>query len=136
MRCVAPATLFLAIVAAAGTACGPRRVTLPTGAGTPAADYAPIFDAATARCRAVRTLTADLALSGSAGRQRVRGHLLAGFAPGALRLEGVAPFGGPVFIFAADNGRGTLLLPRDRRVLAPESASPADVLNALAGVPL
>jgi hypothetical protein len=82
----------------------------------------------------VRTLTADLGLSGSTGRQKVRAHVLAGFAPGALRLEGVAPFGGPAFILVAEDGRGTLLLPRDRRVLT--SAPPADILEALVGVSL
>jgi hypothetical protein len=60
--------------------------------------------------------------------------VLAGFAPGALRLEGVAPFGGPAFILVAEEGRGTLLLPRDHRVLA--SAPPADILQALVGVSL
>src|SRR6202011_513623 len=92
------AALALVLVAMACVGCGPPRVTLPTGARPPRPDYSPIFSAATASCRDVRTLTADLSLSGSAGRQRLRGHVIAGFAPGALRLEGVAPFGGPVFI--------------------------------------
>jgi hypothetical protein len=122
------------MAAMACVSCGPPRVTLPSGTGQPLLDYEPIFGAATASCRDVRTLTADLSLSGSAGRQRLRGHVIAGFAPGALRLEGVAPFGGPVFILVAENGNGTLLLPRDRRVLP--SAPPADILDALAGVAL
>jgi len=122
------------MAAMACVSCGPPRVTLPSGTGQPRADYEPIFGAATASCRDVRTLTADLSLSGSAGRQRLRGHVIAGFAPGALRLEGVAPFGGPVFILVAENGQGTLLLPRDHRVL--QSAPPADILDALAGVAL
>jgi hypothetical protein len=122
------------MAAMACVSCGPPRVTLPSGTGQPLLDYEPIFGAATASCRDVRTLTADLSLSGSAGRQRLRGHVIAGFAPGALRLEGVAPFGGPVFILVAENGQGTLLLPRDRRVL--QSAPPADILDALAGVAL
>ena len=134
MRFAAPAALSCFILAMAAPACGPRRVVLPTGAGTPTADYAPSFNLATASCRNVRSLTADLALSGRAGRQKIRGHVLAGFAPGALRLEGVAPFGGPVFILVADAGGGTLLLPRDRRVL--QSASPAEILQALVGVRL
>jgi hypothetical protein len=73
-------------------------------------------------------------LSGQVGQQRLRGHVLAGFAPGALRLEAVAPFGSPAFILTADGSRGTLLLPRDRRVL--EGTPPEDILNALIGVPL
>lgn len=110
------------------------RVTLPAGPGAVRADYAPIFAAATASCREVRTFTADLGLSGRTGPQKVRGHVLAGFAPSALRLEGVAPFGGPVFILVAEDGRGTLLLTRDHRALM--SAPPADILQALVGVSL
>jgi hypothetical protein len=64
----------------------------------------------------------------------LRGRALAGFVPGALRLEAVAPFGSPAFILAADGSRGTLLLPRDRRIL--QDAAPEDILNALIGVPL
>ena len=60
--------------------------------------------------------------------------MLAGFAPAALRLEGVAPFGAPVFILAAERGQGTLLLPRDRRVVS--SAPPEEILEALVGVKL
>jgi hypothetical protein len=92
------------------------------------------FSAAVAYCRTVGTLQAELNLSGQVGQQRLRGRVLAGFAPGALRLEGVAPFGSPAFILAADGPRGTLLLPRDRRVL--QDTPPEDILNALIGVPL
>jgi hypothetical protein len=82
----------------------------------------------------VTTLQAELNLSGKAGRQTVRGRALAGFAPGALRLEALAPFGSPAFILVADESRGTLLLPRDRRIL--QNVAPEDILNALIGVPL
>jgi hypothetical protein len=138
-RAAQPALLAAAtlIIAIGGAACAPPglpRIVLPTGSGAPRADYAEIFAEATSGCRAIHSLTADLALSGSAGRQRLGGHVLAGFAPGALRLEGVAPFGGPVFILASENGRGTLVLPRERR--AVESAAPADILEALVGVRL
>ena len=88
-----------------------------------------------AGCAAVRTLTAEMALSGRAGRQRLRGRVLAGFArPASMRLEGVAPFGSPAFILVARTGDGTLLLPRDDRVL--RGAKPEDILGALAGVTL
>ena len=60
--------------------------------------------------------------------------MLAGFGAGALRLEGVAPFGAPVFILVGVKDRGTLLLPRDRRVL--DGAAPGDILKALIGVDL
>jgi hypothetical protein len=51
-----------------------------------------------------------------------------------LRLEGVAPFGAPVFILVADGTRGTLLLSRDRRVV--RDADVADILEALIGLRL
>jgi hypothetical protein len=51
-----------------------------------------------------------------------------------VRLEGVAPFGAPLFILAARQEIATLLLPRDRRVL--RGASVADVLERLTGLPL
>ena len=116
------------------TACGPRRVTLPSGSGTPAADYAPALAAAQAACEKVTTLQAQLGLSGRAAGQRIRGRVHAGLAPGALRLEGVAPFGSPVFILVADGARGTLLLLRDRRVLL--DAPPEAILDALVGIRL
>ena len=62
-------------------------------------------------------MQAELGLSGRAAGQRMRGRVLAGLVPGALRLEGVAPFGAPVFILVADGMRGTLLLSRERRVV-------------------
>jgi hypothetical protein len=83
----------------------------------------------------VRVLTAEIAVSGHVGGGRLRGHMLAGVAaPDSLRLEGEAPFGRPLFVLVARGGRGTLLLPRDGRVLA--DAHPAELLDALAGVSL
>ena len=79
-------------------------------------------------------MQAELGLSGRAAGQRLRGRVLAGLVPGALRLEGVAPFGGPVFILVADGQRGTLLLSRDRRVV--RDAPPEEILNALIGLRL
>lgn len=54
--------------------------------------------------------------------------------PGALRIEALAPFGAPVFVFIAQDDRATLLLPRDRQVVRDER--PADVLYALTGLAL
>jgi len=83
----------------------------------------------------VRTLTAELALSGRAGRQKLRGRVVAGFArPSSMRLEGVAPFGPPAFILAARGDTAVLLLPRDSRVL--RGARAEDILGALTGVTL
>jgi hypothetical protein len=116
------------------TACGPRRVALPSGPGTPAPGYAQALAGARASCENVRTLQGELALSGRAVGQRLRGRIHAGFAQGALRLEGVAPFGSPVFILVASGAKGTLLLLRDRRVL--QDAPPEEILNALVGISL
>jgi len=111
-------------------------MTLPTGPGTPVsvADAAARLDQATAVCRTVRTLTAEIAVSGSAGTRRLRGRLSAGLsAPASAYLEAVAPFGPPLFIFAATGDDATLLLPRDNRVL--QHGRPDAVLEATAGVP-
>ncbi|HKY21741.1 MAG TPA: hypothetical protein VJM31_11025 [Vicinamibacterales bacterium] len=116
------------------TACGPRRVAVPSGPGTPAVDYTRALIDARAACEGVRTLQAELGLSGHAAEQRMRGRIHSGFVPGALRLEGVAPFGSPVFILVADGPKGTLLLLRDRRVL--QDAPPEEILNALVGIRL
>ena len=67
--------------------------------------------------------------------QRLRGRVQAGLTtPAAVRLEAPAPFGAPLFILAAPNERGTLLLPRDHRVIRDTSVR--DVLGALAGIEL
>jgi hypothetical protein len=96
---------------------------------------AAIGSRAFARCASVGTLTAEIGVSGRAGRQKLRARLLAGFAaPDAIRLEAVAPFGSPGFILVARDAAATLLLPRDDRVLT--GAPAADILEALAGLAL
>lgn len=108
---------------------------LPAGPGTPAADGAGAVDSATNACRQVTSITAEIGVSGSVGGRGLRARLLAGLAaPSSARLEAVAPFGQPAFFFVARDNQATLLLPRDRRVL--EHGRPADVLAAVAGVPL
>ncbi len=80
-------------------------------------------------------MTAELALAGRAGDQRLRGRVVAGFErPASMRLEGVAPFGPPAFILAARGNMAVLLLPRDDRVLKGERAE--EMLGALTGVAL
>jgi hypothetical protein len=107
---------------------------LPTGAGTPAPDPA-AFQDATAACRTVSSITGEIGISGSVEGRRLRARVLAGLAsPESVRLEAVAPFGQPFFIFVARSGNATLLLPRDGRVL--ERGSPQAVLEAIAAVPL
>ena len=123
--CVLPALLVLA-------SCGPRPLTLPTGDATLLSDPAPLL-AALAHCGQASTITAEIGLSGRAAGQRIRGTLHAGFAPpDSVRLEAVAPFGGPIFVLAGGGGRATLLLPRDDRVL--HDADPAAILEALSGL--
>ena len=116
-------------------ACGPKRLTLPTDAGSPMPDLQAIHDGVSRACRGARTLTAELALSGHAGQTRLRGRVVAGFErPASMRLEGLAPLGSPAFILVARGGETTLLIPREERVV--RGASPEDVLGALTGVAL
>lgn len=115
--------------------CAARRLTLPADAGSPFADFAQVHAQVSMACASVRTLTAELSLTGHAGGQRLRGRVLAGFErPMSMRLEGVAPFGPPAFILAASGNMATLLLPRDERVLRSTRAE--DILEALTGVRL
>jgi hypothetical protein len=116
-------------------ACGPKRLTLPTDAGSPLPDLQAMHDSVSRACRGARTLTAELSLSGHAGQTRLRGRVVAGFErPASMRLEGLAPLGSPAFILVARGGETTLLIPREERVV--RGASPEDVLGALTGVAL
>jgi len=83
----------------------------------------------------VRTLTAEAGVSGKVGGERVRGRMTIGVAaPASARIEAVAPFGAPIFIFTAVDNDATLLLTRENRVL---EHGPSDrVLEAVAGVPM
>jgi hypothetical protein len=129
-----PALAVLVTAALCCAACAPL-MKLPSGAGTPIADGAEAVREATTACRAVSTITAEIAVTGSIGGRGLRARLLAGLAAPALaRLEAVAPFGPPLFFFVARDGDATLLLPRDDRVL--EHGRPEAVLEAVAAVPL
>jgi hypothetical protein len=131
-----PLLFILLFAAGAGVgACAPRTLQLPSGDGEAFPGYQRAFDEASRGCRGVRSLSAELAISGRAGSERLRGRVLAGVAtPGRLRLEAAAPFGPPVFILVASGASATLLLPRDNRVLTGEPASA--VLGALVGLEL
>jgi hypothetical protein len=127
----------LTILATLAAACRPSLMTLPSGGATAVAPAvaAAALAQATSGCAAVQTLTAELAVNGSAGERRLRGRLLGGVAaPASVRLEALAPFGQPIFIFVAMGDQATLLLPRDGRVL--QGGRPDAVLEAVAGVPL
>jgi outer membrane lipoprotein-sorting protein len=115
--------------------CGaPALMKLPSGSGAPVSDVNEALAEATAACEQVRTLSAEVAVTGTLRGRKVRGRLLVGFsAPASARIEAVAPFGPPLFFFAAVNDEGTLLLPRDDRYLTRAPA--AALLEAVAGVP-
>lgn len=133
MTRAATAAVVAAIVLVAG--CAARAPERPQAPGTPDPAAVDAFNAATKQCAGLKTLTAEIRLSGRAGGERLRGTLHAGFAaPASLRFEAVAPFGPPVFILAGRNNRATLLFPRDNRVL-PDVAL-ADVLDRLTALAL
>jgi outer membrane lipoprotein-sorting protein len=127
---------LLVAALAALCACAPKALVLPTGASTPFPEFGTAYQQATAACGGVKTLSVSMGMSGKAGPTKLRGRIDAGFAsPGRARLEGRHPvFGKPVFILVADGGRGTVVLPREDRVL--RDASPERIVEALAGVPL
>jgi hypothetical protein len=128
--CIFHFAFFIAL-----SGCAAKRIALPTDPGTPLPDFAQIHAQLSAACSGARTLTAELALSGRAGRQRLRGRVVSGFQrPASMRLEGVAPFGPPAFILVAGGGDATLLLPRDDRVVRGNKAE--EILGALTGVAL
>ena len=129
------AACIAAVAALALSGCAGRTLVVPTGAGEPLANGTAIADSVFGRCLGLSTLTAEIRLSGHAGRQKLRGRLIAGFAaPSSIRLEAVAPFGPPVFILAATAVDSTLILPRDGRVL--RQVAPAEMIEALAGIAL
>jgi hypothetical protein len=126
-------SIALALLAVTAAGCGHPPLELPTGPSSPLADPQPILSSALAHCQDLHALTAELGLSGRVGSEKLRGRLLAGFErPDGIRLEGLAPFGAPVFVLAGRGGVSTLLLPRDDRVV--RAAPPATVVEALAGV--
>jgi outer membrane lipoprotein-sorting protein len=130
-----PSLRMVWLLCAGVSACAPKAPILPAGGGTPFPEFASAFEQATSVCRAVKTITTSMAISGRAGSTKLRGRIDAGLAaPARARLEGIAPFGKPVFVLVADGGRGTLVLPREARVLS--DAPPDRIVEALAGVPL
>jgi hypothetical protein len=128
-------TVGVLAAALVAVGCAPGvRVLLPTAtAGTPGADVNGQAETALRACRGITSFTAEIGVAGRLGREKVRGRLLVGFdAGGRVRLEALAPFGQPVFVLVADGGIGTLLLPRDRRVVRDVAAD--ELLAAVAGI--
>ncbi len=133
----APPRRLVAVAAllAASVACAARAPQRPTGAATADAAALTAFTAATRHCRPLRTATAEIALGGRVGGDRIRARLVGGFAaPASMRLEALAPFGAPGLLLASDGATTTVLFPRDRQVL--RGASVADVLDAITGLAL
>ncbi len=131
-RKAAVSGVLAAAIALAAPGCAAKRFTPPSDAGTPVERPADAWTASAGPCLGVKTMTAELALSGRAAGTRLRGRVQAGFASGSMRLEGVAPFGQPGFILASTSSKATLLLPRDERVLSVADA--AEILDALVGL--
>jgi hypothetical protein len=132
----AGARLLTLSVALFSVACAGGRLTLPSDAGTPIADYAVIHHDLSTGCADVHTLRMELGLSGTANGERLRGTLAAGFrVPGDMRLElSVLPLRTPVFVLAANAQGATLLLSRDHQVIRSDHG--ADLLGALTGIAL
>lgn len=117
------------------SACAARMPPRPAGPATADPTAGDAFAAATAACKGFRSIEGELALSGRAGGERVRGRVLTGLeAGGAVRLEAPAPFGAPFFILAGRNETATLVLPREKRVLKDTPVS--EVLERLTGLTL
>lgn len=131
----APGRAGVLATALLATGCGARLMNLPPGPGMPAADGVEAVAEATAACAKISTVVSEVAASGRVAGQRLRARLLVGLAsPRSARLEAIAPFGQPLFIFVSRDGTATLLLTRENRVLRHDA--PGDVLEAIAGVPL
>jgi hypothetical protein len=128
----APAAALAAALTLAG--CAARGFVVPTGPGTVEPTLAQAYQASIASCGDVRSLTAEIKLSGRVDGRRVRGTLQVGLTrDGGVRIEAVAPFGAPIFTIAGRADTGTLWLPRSREVVR---AAPAEILDALTGVSL
>jgi len=135
MKCKGLVCILIFAFCVTGIACGPRRIALPTDAGTPFPDFAAVHKQVSSSCAGVRTLRGVLNLRGRVGGERLSGNVHAGFErPAAMRLEGVPPFGQPIFMLAAQGGDAVLSLPRDQRVLRGQP--PQAILEALVGVNL
>ena len=125
----------LLIIAALLCGCGVKLPPRPAGTPTPDPTAAGAFATATASCKGFRSIEGELALSGRAGGERVRGRIITGLESGGLvRLEAVAPFGAPFFILAGKSERATLVLPREHRVL--KDTGVRDVLERITGLSL
>jgi outer membrane lipoprotein-sorting protein len=135
-RCRHRVALLAGLAIAFTSGCGaPKGIALPGGPGAPAPDAPAAYQEAVQECRAIRTMTVTLGLSGRVGDTRLRGNVDAGFdAPDKIRLEMRPPIGRPIFILVAPGPEATLYLTRENRVL--RKARSSEVVEALVGLKL
>ena len=127
---------IIALLLASCASTIPKDIRIPSGQSTPIDDYSVIWDEASQGCRGVSRLEFFGSFRGRVGDRTLRRTRLraATAIPGALRLEGLAPFGAPAFVLVARPEEAVLLLPRDRQFVQNESAR--DILHALTGLAL
>ena len=87
-----------------------------------------------AACDVAPALTADLRLGGRVDGERIRGTLQVGVAADAIRLEGVPPFGAPIFLLAGRAEAATVLFVREAAYV--RDAPVVALTEALVGVAL
>lgn len=127
---------IIALLLASCASTIPKDIRIPSGQSTPIDDYSVIWDEASQGCRGVSRLEFFGSFRGRVGDRTLRRTRLraATAIPGALRLEGLAPFGAPAFVLVARPEEAVLLLPRERQFVQNESAR--DILHALTGLAL
>ena len=117
--------------------CAPKGpIALPSDPGAPLPDFAAIHSQLSSACASVRTMTVELGLSGHAVEEKIRGTVVAGFErPASMRLQARGPLlVGTVFTLVSRDGKATLVLPRDERIVRNEA--PEAILEAMTGVAL
>jgi hypothetical protein len=117
------------------SACASRTFSPPAPGGVAAPEGVAQFRQAVTACASIDAMTAEAGLSGRVAGSRARGRLHLGLSKaGGLRIEGIAPFGAPIFVLAGRADKATLVLTRDQRVVSNTPAR--DLVEALAGVAL
>ena len=126
--------LWICSAAAVAAGCASTRLVLPDGPGTPYPGFERLFGAVVSECRGVRSVETLIRLSGRGGGAALRGRVRAGLAePASMRLEGLAPFGAPVFYLVASPREATGWLTREARVVTGVPAP--ELFASLTGIP-
>jgi len=134
VRASGAAAALAAALLASGCAARAGGFVPPTAPGTVDLALGDAYGASLARCQGLRSITAEVALSGRVDGRRARGRLQLGLTrDGGVRIEAVAPFGAPLFTIAGRPDGGVLWLPRSKETVR---ATPAEILDALTGVSL